>query len=152
MEQGESKELYCLLQTACSSSDTATQQRVYTQLTSLESKPEFYLCLASIGSSPTAEPQCKQMALLTMKSALKRNQLELYFSEVQMGYIRGCVMHPEGCGNDEGLAKAQKSLVSLLAIWDRRLDFGVLSYLLKLAQGETLEGRVWALETLSVIF
>jgi hypothetical protein len=38
-------------------------------------KPQFYLSLASIGCSPTAEPKCRQMALLTLKSALKRNQL-----------------------------------------------------------------------------
>lgn len=70
------------------------------------------------------------MAMLTLKSALKRKQSVIDFGEDELAMIRTCVMDGQYLGS-EVMVKAQKSLISLLALWNKSMDYRILEYIVQ---------------------
>ena len=63
-----------LLKCAVYGVDNQSQKRVYDHLSNIEENPSSYIGFAMIGSNGAVEINLRQMALLTLKSALKRNE------------------------------------------------------------------------------
>lgn len=90
------------------------------------------------------------MALLTIKSALKRNELVVGFSEQQMGYMRNTIIG--STHNDSRvIANVTKSLISTLALWCKQINFQILAYLLQEITTDEATRVSWSLETLKII-
>lgn len=66
-----------LLQSALTSTDTQSHQKVYHSISDAEDFNSFYGYLVDISSDNLVGTALRQIALVTLKSALKRNQLAL---------------------------------------------------------------------------
>lgn len=92
------------------------------------------------------------MAMLTLKSALRRNESVVDFGEQDLAQMRGIIIGARGGEQDRVIGNVGKSLVSMMALWGKEINFEILGYLLQEVDSEDERKVSWALETLKIIF
>lgn len=93
------------------------------------------------------------MALITLKSSLKRNINNIEFTNQQLDYFRDCIINGKYDQN-EILSNSQKALISVMALWNKQIDYQILIYIInKISNPESTSHQInWGLQTLFIVF